>query len=220
MVAFNKNVKFAQVVGDDTRGVAYKQNGRLFNHEFQEVNDKGELINGKAEAPIDAAPAKVKAEPKPDALTPTELLKVKDLLPFKSFKKQAGAFLTDVPNLKADIVARLELLVSPVTAPIPVEVGKPVPGMGAVPAKLDAAGNPIPPELPTLAEVKAKEKAPDELRDKLHAWADKRINQKMLFGDVVKALRTKFNKVVHNERDAMNFLIDEGVVQAEFARNV
>jgi hypothetical protein len=202
MVALDKSKKYAKVCGEDTKGVAWKQAGRLFNAQFQEVNGAGELMNGES---ADMEPAAVPAKKERPALdTIPALLKAKDSTPFMAWKKAAGAFLDPCPGTKADIVAHLE--------------AKAIATGTVTIAPVEPAARPE--DAPTVEALKVREAAPDEIRDKLNAWGDKRISQKLLFGDVQKMIRVKYNKVINNERDAINFLIDSGVVPAEWARNV
>lgn len=50
----------------------------------------------------------------------------------------------------------------------------------------------------------------------LAAWG--RGKQQYIFGEVAKAIRTKFHKQVSERRDAVDFLIEQGVVSAAEAR--
>lgn len=120
------------------------------------------------------------------------LLKAKDTMPFFAFKAAAQTFLgPDIPSLKEDIVTALK-------------------------ARLAKQKAPPPPSVEPSGETPLPEQ--DDTVKALYAWGTGA--EKRLFGDLQKMARQKFHKQIANERDMINFLIDEGIVPPEIAINV
>jgi hypothetical protein len=144
-----------------------------------------------AAAPVPAKPNSA-AEVK---LSPAEVLMQADSIPFLAFKAKAKLILGDAcPGSKADIICALERVSGVRPAPEPL----PAPKVNqSEPVKLTGG-----------------------LEVDLLAWGRKTDPKHYLFGDVTKAFRLKYNKQIDNERDGINFLIDEGAIPAAEARNV
>lgn len=183
------------------RGVAFEQNGRYYTAEHREVDQDGRPLadvivveNGKE--PDYGLPEADKPKNGNHDIGP--VIPIADLLaatnmPFMAFKKAARGHLGDAtPALKADIITALK-------------------------AKEAASQPPPKNEAPAPSQASKETVAPNGVD--IVAWADKRIGKNYLMGDVYKAIKQLHNKVVSNERDAINFLIDEGVVEAQYARN-
>lgn len=184
------------------RGVFYEQNGRYYTKDHQEVDQDGrpiEVENGKSEDYGLPEPEQIKnGDAGEGIMIPLDDLLEKVNMPFMAFKKAARAHLGDAtPALKADIIAALK-----VKAAAAQKVPPPPPN-----------GAPAPSKASTTKETVASNGVD------IVAWVDKRIAKQYLMGDVYKAIKLLYNKVVSNERDAVNFLIDEGVIAPEFARN-
>ena len=192
-MTFNHGKDKAKVCGS-TVGVAWKQGDSYYNNDFQEVDEvTGKPVAGAVKTPPPPpAEAKGKKAAAPKSFdTVEELLAAK--VPFFIFKSQAAKFLGDdpVPSLKDDIVGALKAKA----------------GINEVPAA-------------PVAQAAAPAADDDANVAKLRSWVDKRIAQKYLFGDIQKAIREKYAKSVHNERDAVNFLVDDAkLVEAQYAIN-
>lgn len=179
------------------KGIFFEQNGRYYTKDHSEVDQDGKPVeNGKTESVLDPKPHSVKNGADGEPLIPISDLLERLNMPFMAFKKAARAHLGDkTPALKADIVTALKEKAATAKEPPPPSKGAPAPSQASAKGKVASNGVDI------------------------VAWVDKRIGKQYLMGDVYKAIKELHNKVVGNERDAVNFLIDEGVVPAEFARN-
>lgn len=201
---FDPNKYFARVCPPEN-GVFYAQNGHYFNADGDEVTELGQPVtNGDGGSVI--APAEApKAEP---AKTGLELLDAKGLLAlagevhYQHFRKAAVKLLGDkAPSLKADLIRALE-------------------------AKAAEAAD----EAEAVAEEAKAEERFKKNKQRAHgpkvasngvdfyAWGTGK--GKYLWDDIRKGGREVFHKVFDNQRDLINFLIDEGIVAPEEAINV
>lgn len=186
------------------KGVAFEQDGHYYDSKHNEVTADGEpVLNGKIGVIEEETPAEAPVPPKSKNGDSGELyIDITDLLerknmPFMAFKKAARQHLGDsTPTLKADIIRALEAKAAAAQTPPP-----PPPNGGPTHNK----ENPKPHVAPNGVD--------------LVAWMDKRVGKQYLMGDVFAAIQVLYHRKVSNERDAVNFLIDEGVVPAEYARN-
>jgi hypothetical protein len=194
MPPFDKSKDFAYITPPDN-GKAYKQNGHFYNLQFDEVDDNGKVL-APASKPQKApkAPAAGQAPIEVASISVAELLKQANSMPFLKWKSEAKKILGDsCPGSKPDIITALEH-----------KIGVKEPQIERAPA----------------VDHRASAKLPNGVEIDLVAWASKDRPTKYLFGDVQKAFRIKYSKQIDNERDGINFLIDEGAVQAGDARNV
>lgn len=209
--------KYLKIKGDGP--IAFEQDGKLYNNMHDQIDATGKVLekappehmNGVDHAP---APGTNGASPPAkdgDGPTAEELLEEaagEAKRPFLSWKADAKKILGDkCPGTKADILKALEASL---------EAVKPAP-------KQQAAGAPEPTPAPTDGKQN-KPKGPARLpdghpdRQTLYLWGSGQ--KKMLFGKVRQMMREGYNRVFHNERDALNFLVDEGVVPAAEAMNI
>lgn len=218
MITLDKTKPFGKVVPpwhpeDCDRAAHYEQGGRLFDAHGRAIEP------GK---PLAVAKAATKSA-KPAANTPTSadeetsgndvefdenayvdimtLLEGAEEIPWPQFRKRAREILgPDCPSDKAGMKEALA------TALEKVESAKDSPQH-------------------TLPEVSSAGITMDGLSSdaehivgtvNLAAWA--RGTQQYIFGEVAKAIRAKYNKQVSERVDALDFLIEQGVVSAAAAR--
>ncbi len=134
------------------------------------------------------------AGPLDAAMSPADLLRQADTLSWPQFRKQAKAiFGPDCPAhkdaIKAALIEKVNAEASAAPAPKPAAPTPPAPA-------------PAPQGKATGVD--------------LAAWG--RGRQEYLFGDIRKAIRAQYGKVVTERHDAVDFLIEQGVITAESAR--
>lgn len=144
------------------------------------------------------------AGPVDPAMSPAELLASADTLPWPQFRKQAKAiFGPDCPANKDAIKIALEEAIAGYGASQQRRAER----AAAQPQEPQAA--PTPP--PAAPVPQGKGTGID-----LAAWG--RGKTEYLFGDIRKEIRSRYGKVVTERHDAVDFLIEQGLITAESAR--
>lgn len=197
---------------DCDRPAYYEQDGKLFDaHGFQ-------IIPGKDGPKMETETSDAKAVS--DALTPYDLLRQADVMPWAAFRKRAREILGDTcPASKADIVVALQGAVQHFEERQ--KARKPGPKVATGEEKspgLTWNGLTGQEEAEALtAKPAAPPSKPGEVD--LAAWA--RGQKDYLFAEVRKGIRAKFGTVVTERDDAVNLLVDNGVItQAEARKDV
>lgn len=140
------------------------------------------------------------AGPVDPAMSPAELLASADTLPWPQFRKQAKAiFGPECPANKDAIKVALEQAIAGYEASQQRRAER------AAAPQQEAAPTP-PPAAPA-----GKSSGID-----LAAWG--RGKTEYLFGDIRKEIRSRYGKVVTERHDAVDFLIEQGLITAESAR--
>lgn len=192
---------------DCDRPAYYEQDGKLFDA-HDRVIEAGKPI--KDDPPVNAGP-----EPA-GTMSPYELLRQVDVMPWAAFRKRAKEILGDTcPASKADITIALQGAVQHYEerqakrrpGPREAEPEQKSPGM----TWSNLTGQ------PETENLTAKPSKPGEID--LAAWA--RGQKEYLFSEVRKAIRGKYAAVVTERDDAVNLLVDNGVLtQAEARKDV
>lgn len=146
----------------------------------------------------------VPAGPVDRAMTPYDLLRQADSMPWAKFRKQARAILGETcPGNKVEIKQALEEAIKGY------EESQRRRAARAVTTEQSAPQTPTPQQPAPAPQGKAS-------GIDLAAWG--RGKTEYLFGEVRKAIRSQYGKVVTERHDAVDFLIEQGVITAESAR--
>lgn len=207
MRRLNESNPFGRIVpawqpDDFDRPAQYEQNGVFFDA-------KGlEIVSGKPLADADAEIA-IGAKKKPDAslIDPGDVMSVAELasavgsMPFFAWKKEVKKVLGDsCPNTKAEMLEALKKAGAAHEMRQTRHKGV---------SWVSVTGEENKPESVTPAPA-----APEGVD--LAAWA--RGEREYLFGAVQKAIRALYHRQVTETRDAIDVLIEEGVIDAARAR--
>lgn len=135
------------------------------------------------------------------AMSPYDLLREADSMPWAQFRKQARAILGETcPGTKVDIKRALEEAIEGYEA--------------SRQRRAERAIETSEPKAAPAPQQPAKPGKPSGVD--LAAWG--RGRQEYLFGDIRKAIQSQYGKVVTERHDAVDFLIEQGLITAESAR--
>lgn len=204
------------------RAAFYEQDGRFFDQHDREIVPGIPLAEQLAK--VDAAAGtesrhpldhdgdgrpggSLPAGPVDSAMTPAELLRQADEMPWAQFRKQAKLiFGPTCPASKEDIKRALQEAIAGMQTREKVRMERALDAPAAKKAE--------PPQAKPAAQAAPQDKAATGVD--LAAWG--RGKQEYLFGDIRKAIRAQYNRVVTERRDALDLLIEQGVITAESAR--
>lgn len=200
--------ELAEELGLD-RTPFYEQNGHLFD-QHDRVIIKGQPLEPDPPPPPPERTADGRIAPG-DAeaiVSPTELLRRVNELPWPTFRKRAKAILGDTcPPSKDAIIEALKSALREVEQRLALRRSE-------KPAATEFQGmawdNQKPEPLPPTSGK------PNAGEIDLAAYA--RGQKDYLFGDVMKAMRSKYHVVFTERRDVVNFLVDNSVIPAHQAR--
>jgi hypothetical protein len=207
MARLNTRKEYGEV-SPPWHGACFEQDGRLFDAEGEEVVVPGynpppapQPLETQAPSPAADKPAEKSdldaPEIEPQGYSPAELIVIGEDMPFFTFRAAAKQILGEdsTPRKKADIVDALRGMILGTYSAEPEQVEEPAP----------LPEEPIV-DLPPVAEGEVD----------LVLWAKGGANY--MFSDVRVAIRDKYNRQVSSTQNAVEALIDEGVVKAEQAR--
>lgn len=194
------------------RPAYYEQDGKLFD-----AHDR-QIVPGKPLPVEEVASDEQEAAAKTD-VSPYELLRQADVMPWAAFRKNAKAILGDTcPASKADILVALQGAVQHFEqrqqkrkTPKVAEGEQKSAGL----TWSGLTGQPDAPENLTAKPAPVVEPGGVDLA----AWA--RGQKEYLFAEIRKTIRAKFGAVVTERDDAVNLLVDNNVItQAEARKDV
>lgn len=187
------------------RPAYYEQDGKLFDAHDRLI-EPGKPIE---EEPTVAEEAKGAAA----EMSPSALLANASAMPWAAFRKRAREILGDTcPAGKAEMVVALQAAIQHYEARQKKRSGPKVAEPDQKSAGLTWNGLTGEEPAETLSAKPAAK--PGEID--LAAWG--RGQKEYLFGDVRKAIRSKYSTSVTERRDAVNLLVDEKVISAAEAR--
>jgi len=190
---------------DFDRPAFYEQDGIFFDQHDREIipgqplqqivpHEPGQVTKDEDEKPAE------------QQMTPGELLRRADTRPWAHFRKEARRILgPSCPASKEEIKVALQNAIAEYQA--------------RMEARRTRAANPAPQQPVQRPAQQPSAPAVQQAGSTgvdLAAWA--RGQREYLFGDIRKAFREQYHKVVTERRDALDFLIEQGVITAEEAR--
>lgn len=202
MLMLNKSQPYGKIApawqpDEFDRPAYYEQNGKMFDAHGRLI-EAGKPLQVSQPAPADAENDEPGDEPPVDVAA---LLEGADTMPWPQFRKRAREVLGDTcpgdkAGMKAALATALEKRAEQIAkrqhkAPEPAGRGLTYDDMTGDSAHMVGTVN-------------------------LAAWG--RGRQQYIFGEVAKAIRTKYHKQVSERRDAVDFLIEQGVITKAEAR--
>ena len=193
---------------DFDRPAFFEQDGRFFDQFGIEIIRGVPLSKMKLEKQETKDDHTQKAEKPP--MNPVQLLRQADTMPWSRFKKEAKRILGDAcPASKAEIKIALEQAIAAYRQRQQVRMAR----VG----QSEEPGTPVVAQSPRNTSVPAPTgPAKGSTSVDLEAWA--RGKKDYLIGDLRKAFKLKYNKVITERRDALDFLIEQRVVTPQEAR--
>lgn len=199
---------------DCDRPAYYEQDGKLFD-----AHDR-QIVPGKP-LPVEAVAADEEQANAAAQVSPYELLRQADVMPWAAFRKHAKVILGDTcPASKADMMTALQGAVQHFEQR---QQKRKAPAPKVADAEQKSAGL-------TWSGLTGQQDAPENLTAKpapvvepggvdLAAWA--RGQKEYLFAEVRKAIRAKYGSVVTERDDAVDLLVDNKLItQAEARKDV